>query len=125
MKRVSDETIKITGKLPGNFTHIAMGSLSRNAITPYSDFENAIIFEDTDSNDELNKRKGYFRLYAAIFEMIVIGFGEAPIRLAGIECLNNFTVQNSYSTKYNWFNYLVQNIVGLIISKTINFYSIF
>ena len=102
MKRVSDETIKIIGKLPCNFTHIAMGSLSRNAITPYSDFENAIIFEDTNSNDELNKRKGYFRLYAAIFEMIVIGFGEAPIRLTGIKCLNNFTVENNKSADWFW-----------------------
>ena len=100
MKDVSDQCIEMLSTLPCKFAHVAMGSLSRGAVTYYSDFENAIVFEDTSSEEELRARKRYFRCYATLFEIIVVGFGETPIRLAGIKCLNDFTSQ---SKEADWF----------------------
>ena len=100
MKNISDQCIEMLGTLPCKFAHVAMGSLSRGVITYYSDLENAIVFEDTSLQEELRARKRYFRCYAALFEIIVVGFGETPIRLAGIKCLNDFTSQ---SKEDDWF----------------------
>ena len=101
MKNISDQCIDMLGPPPCNrFAHVAMGSLSRGAITYYSDFENAIVFDDAVSKEELHERKRFFRAYAVLFEIIVIGLGETPIRLAGIEGLNDFSSPNR---EEDWF----------------------
>ena len=100
MKNISDQCIEMLGPPPCKFAHVAMGSLSRGVITYYSDFDNAVVFEDTPLEDELKARKRYFRCYAALFEIIVVGFGETPIRLASIKSLNDFTSQ---SKEDDWF----------------------
>ena len=100
MKNISDQCIEMLDTPPCKFAHVAMGSLSRGVVTYYSDFENAIVFEDTSSEEELRARKRYFRSYSALYEFIVVGFGETPIRLAGIKSLNDFTSQ---SKEDDWF----------------------
>ena len=100
MKNISDQCIEMLGPPPCEFTHVAMGSLSRGVVTYFSDFENAIVFEDTGLEEELRARKRYFRSYSALFEITVVGFGETPIRLAGVKSLNNFT---SLSKEADWF----------------------
>ena len=102
MKSISEECVKMLGDPPCRFAHLGMGSLSRGVVTPYSDFENGIVFEDTDEEDKLRNRKRYFRSYAILFEMIVVGFGEAPIRLAGIDCLNDFSTPNDREKDWFW-----------------------
>ena len=102
MKSISEECVKMLGDPHCQFAHLAMGSLSRGVVTPYSDFENGIVFEDTDEENDLKYRQCYFRSYAVLFEMIVVGFGEAPIRLAGIDCLNDFSTSNDREKDWFW-----------------------
>ena len=102
MRNISDSCTKMLGDPPCQFVHLAMGSFSRGAVTPYSDFENGIVFEDTKQENKLKNRQLYFRSYAVLFEMIVIGLSEAPIRLAGIECLNDFSFPASREKDWFW-----------------------
>ncbi|XP_078488043.1 uncharacterized protein LOC104265960 [Ciona intestinalis] len=100
MKTVSERCITALGEPKWKFCHVGMGSLACRSITPYSDFENAIILEDPAKNEDLHDIQEYFRDYAALFQMIVIGFKESPLRLLGIPCLNDFLSQNKED---NWF----------------------
>lgn len=99
MRRISDACVDLLGDKPCRFSHFAMGSLSRDEVTLYSDFENGILLE----NDLAEKREEcleYFRLYAVLFDVILINFGETLIRLKGIKGLNDFQTEDKLD---DWF----------------------
>ena len=56
-------------------------------MTPWSDFEFAILIEN-DANKDANKK--YFRLLTELMHIKIINFGETILRSVGIESLNNF-----------------------------------
>lgn len=91
MNQISDYCIKsVMGDPPCRFAHMALGSLSRNEATPYSDLESVIVLEEgiqlrNDYEDVLE----YFRWYSVVFMLILIGFGETIIPFAAIPCLND------------------------------------
>jgi hypothetical protein len=71
------------GKPPYKYAVISLGSLSIGMMTPWSDFEFAILIEN-DANKE------YFRLLTELMHIKIIIFGETILRSVGIESLNNF-----------------------------------
>ena len=90
MSKLSDSCIEIMGKPPCKFALVGMGSLARQEITPYSDFEHIIILE------EINQQKvqyetalNYFRWFSVIFQIILLNIQETIIPSVAIPSLNN------------------------------------
>ena len=77
----------VMGKPPCEFSLAGMGSLAREEITPYSDFENMLILEPNHGGYEhlLN----YFRWYSVIFQIILINLKETIIPSVFISSLND------------------------------------
>ena len=73
MADISNYCLDIMGKPPCEYSIVGMGSLARNEITPYSDFEHIILLCD-DENYEQHLE--YFRWYSVIFHVIVLNFQE-------------------------------------------------
>ena len=81
--------------IPCRYTLVGMGSLAREEITPYSDFENIILLEDGINKEQVVE---YFRWYAVVFQIILINLGETIIPSVGSKFLNNFLDDSR-----NWF----------------------
>ena len=77
----------VIGEPPCEFSLAGMGSLAREEITPYSDFENMLILEPNHGGYEhlLN----YFRWYSVIFQIILINLKETIIPSVFISSLND------------------------------------
>jgi len=89
MKIISETSIDILGTVPCKFALIGMGSLARKEITPYSDFECAILLEEG-VQKQLNYENilDYFRWFAVIFQVIIISLGETILPSMAIPGLN-------------------------------------
>ena len=87
MADISNYCLDITGKPPCEYSIVGMGSLARNEITPYSDFEHIILLCD-DENYEQHLE--YFRWYSVIFHVIVLNFQESIIPSLNIKSLSWF-----------------------------------
>ncbi|CAK8681781.1 unnamed protein product [Clavelina lepadiformis] len=104
MRWISDQCIEILGNPPCRYALVGMGSLAREEITPYSDFEHIILLEDKilekfrEDSNEYQSFLEYFRWFCVIFYLIVLGLGETPIFNVSIPSLNN-----NQNKKYNWF----------------------
>ena len=103
MQDVAKKTLTYLGELPFSrkFALIGMGSLAKKEITPYSDFESAILIEDEiwfKSDENREKILKYFEWFAVIFQIILISLGETLLPRVAIPCLNNFSKKNG-----NWF----------------------
>ena len=100
MATLSAECVKILGKPPCKYALMGMGSIARNEITPYSDFEHILVLEDdeTKEKEELEKIKEYFRWYSMIFHIVIVNLKETDLYSVCISCLNNHTIKNG-----NWF----------------------
>ena len=91
-----EETMK---NLPCQYALVGMGSLAREEVTPYSDFECILVLEEGVQN-----KKSYesvlecFRWYAVIFQLILINLGETLIPSVAIRQLNDFSSKNR-----DWF----------------------
>ena len=92
MAEISQTCIKIMGSVPCKYTLVGLGSLARNEISPYSDFEHIMLLpntrEKTYSNDD-SGIKEYFRWYSVLFHIIVINLQETIIPNVSIACLND------------------------------------
>jgi len=73
MDNVSSECIAIMAKPPCQYAVIGMGSLSRQEITPYSDFEHVILLEEgVQHHPQYQDILEYFRWYTILFHLIII-----------------------------------------------------
>jgi len=78
------------GDPPCKFALAAMGSLAKQEVTPYSDFESLILLEDEVKDSEnFEDYLNYFRWFAMVFQMILVLLGETVLRFLTIPCLNN------------------------------------
>ena len=89
MKDLSQFCEHVMGPTPCKFAVIGMGSLARNEITPYSDFEHIILLENSSSSDA--NCLEYFRWFSVIFHVIVLNLQETIIPSLNIEYLNDKT----------------------------------
>ena len=87
MAGISKFCMDIMGKPPCEYSIVGMGSLARNEITPYSDFEHIILLHD-DKNYEQHLE--YFRWYSVIFHIIVLNLQESIIPSLNIKSLSWF-----------------------------------
>ena len=76
----------VMGKPPCDYAVVGMGSLAREEITPYSDFEHIILLFDN-NNYEIHLE--YFRWYTVIFHVIVLNIQESIIPSLNIRSLND------------------------------------
>ena len=89
----------VMGKPPCAYAIVGMGSLAREEITPYSDFEHFILLCD-DKNYESYLE--YFRWYSVIFHTIILNIQETIIPSLNIKSLNyaNSPLGNWYFDAY-------------------------
>ena len=81
----------VMGPPPCKFAVVGMGSLARNEITPYSDFEHIILLESVENSKCVNTCLEYFRWFTVIFHVIVLNLQETIIPSLNIEYLNDKT----------------------------------
>jgi len=101
MREIMDYCISVKGSVPCDYALVGMGSMARNEITPYSDFENVIVLENSVvslSEKKQEEIKNYFRWVAVLFQIVLVNFGETILRFVAIPCLNN-----PYDSSQNWF----------------------
>ena len=80
----------VMGKPSCNFALAGMGSLARKEITPFSDFENILLLENSASKQEnFEEILHYFRWYSVIFQIILINLQETIIPSVAIPSLND------------------------------------
>ena len=92
MRFISQKCIQIMGSPPCKHTLVGMGSLARNKITPFSDFEHIILLPNLSeriTSNESSRIKEYFRWYSVLFHTIVINLQETIIPSVAIACLND------------------------------------
>ena len=98
MADISQFCENLMGKPPCSYAVVGMGSLARNEITPYSDFEHIIILSD---NQNYEYHLEYFRWYSVIFHTIILNMQETIIRSLNIKTLNDPDPSSSLG---DWFN---------------------
>ena len=78
----------VMGEPPCQYAIVGMGSLAREEITPYSDFEHIILlFDDKNYESYLE----YFKLFSVIFHVIVLNVQETIVPGLNIYSLNDKT----------------------------------
>ena len=86
---------EVMGNPPCRYAVVGLGSLARQEITPYSDFEHAIVLENLETYAmELE----YFEWFSVIFQVIVINIQETMLRSVLVGSLND-----DLSERYSWF----------------------
>ncbi|XP_039263370.2 uncharacterized protein LOC120339333 [Styela clava] len=101
MNYIAEYCLRILGNSLCPFAIVGLGSLAREEITLYSDFEHVIILEDgIDDSPNYDEVKEYFRWFAVIFEIIIIGLGETIIRSVGVKSINDLYSEDKSK---NWF----------------------
>ena len=91
MRSIAENCQHLLGPARCKFALVGMGSLARKEITPYSDFECVIVLEEGVQNRaDYHEIREYFRWFAVIFQLILIGFGETIIPAVAVPVLNDF-----------------------------------
>ena len=90
MKTISKYCHDVMGPQPCKFAVVGMGSLARNEITPYSDFEHVILLENQESYEHHLK---YFRWFSVIFHIIILNLQETIIPSLNVKHLNDKTAE--------------------------------
>ena len=90
MKTISKYCHDVMGPQPCKFAIVGMGSLARNEITPYSDFEHVILLENQESYEYYLK---YFRWFSVIFHIIILNLQETIIPSLNVKHLNDKTAE--------------------------------
>ena len=85
----------VMGNAPCKYTVIGMGSLAREEITPYSDFEHMIALQEQNYRET---HLEYFRWFALIFHIIILNVQETII-----PALHIFNLNDKDSKLGNWF----------------------
>ena len=91
MKDLSQYCEHVMGPPPCKFAVVGMGSLARNEITPYSDFEHIILLEKGEDSKCDKTCLEHFRWFTVIFHVIVLNLQETIISSLNIEYLNDKT----------------------------------
>ena len=95
MQDLSQFCQDVMGKPPCDYAVVGMGSLAREEITPYSDFEHIILlFDQKDYKMHLE----YFRWYSLIFHVVILNIQESII-----PSLNIYSLNNKNSKLKDWF----------------------
>ena len=95
MANVSQFCENVMGKPPCEYAVVGMGSLARDEITPYSDFEHIILlYDDKNYKSYLE----FFRWHSVIFHVIILNLQETIIPSLNIGYLNTNT--NSLGKRY-------------------------
>ena len=80
----------VMGEPSCKFALAGMGSLARKEITPFSDFENIILLENSASNmKNFNRIVDYFKWFSVIFQIVLINIQETIIPSVAIYSLND------------------------------------
>ena len=95
MAKISKFCENVMGKPPCKYAIAGMGSLARDEITPYSDFEHIILLHD---NETCKSHLEYFRWLSVIFHVIVLNLQETII-----SSLNVCSLNNENEKLGNWF----------------------
>ncbi|CAK8681414.1 unnamed protein product [Clavelina lepadiformis] len=94
MDDISEFCIEVMGGQPEyDFALMGMGSLARKEITPYSDFECAILLEDDVSSvpgSDYELILEYFRWMTVVFQTILINLGQTILPSVAIPSLNDY-----------------------------------
>ena len=86
MADISQFCQDVMGKPPCEYAIVGMGSLAREEITPYSDFEHIILLFD-DKNYKCHLE--FFRWFSVIFHVIVLNLQETIVPSLNVENLND------------------------------------
>ena len=95
MKKILNQSIEKVGSPPCAFALVGLGSLARQEVTPYSDFE--FIFLIDRDTEEIRK---YFRNLTYYMHIRVLNLQETLIPSLGLKKLNDTYTE---SKKDNWF----------------------
>ena len=99
MENVTKYCISLKARVPCKFALIGMGSLAKKEITPYSDFEHALVLQEGIQNeDNYQEILQYFRWSSAIFHISLINLGETIIPS---DCLP--FISNPFKKSFVWF----------------------
>ena len=91
MKQISDYGMTVMGEAPCPYSHIALGSLARKEVTPFSDFESIIVLkEGVQKSISYPNFLEFFRWFTVIYQIVILNFGETIIPSVAIPSLNNF-----------------------------------
>ena len=85
----------VMGKPPCEYAVVGMGSLAREEITPYSDFEHIILLND---DKRYKSYLEYFRWFSVIFHIIILNLQETII-----PSLNIYSLNGEESKLKNWY----------------------
>ena len=96
MISVAKFTERVMGEPPCSFSLAGMGSLAREEITPYSDFENMILMK-IDCGD-YEPMLHYFRWYSVLFQIVLINLQETIIPNVFISSFNDKNSKHG-----NWY----------------------
>ena len=95
MAELSQYCENVMGDPPCKYVVVGMGSLAREEITAYSDFEHIILlFDDENYNSYLE----YFKWFSVIFHIVVLNVQETIVPSLNIASLNG-----NESSLGNWF----------------------
>ena len=90
MINISKYCVDVMGSPPCKFAIVGMGSLARNEITPYSDFEHIVLLENQKNYEE---HLEYFRWFSVIFHIIILNLQETIIPSLNVIHLNDPAVE--------------------------------
>ena len=95
MAEISQYCEDVMGKAPCEYAIAGMGSLAREEITLYSDFEHIILlFEDKNYSSYLE----YFRWFSVLFHIVVLNLQESVL-----QTLNVCSLNDKESSLGDWF----------------------
>ena len=95
MAELSQYCEQVMGKAPCQYAIVGMGSLAREEITPYSDFEHVILLSD-DKN--YKPYLEYFKWFSVIFHIVVLNLQETIVPSLNVASLND-----NEASLGNWF----------------------
>ena len=93
MVEISQYCEQVMGKPPCQYAIVGMGSLAREEITPYSDFEHIIMFNDKNCKSYLE----YFKWFSLIFHIVVLNVQETIVPSL------NIAMNGKESSLGDWF----------------------
>jgi tetratricopeptide (TPR) repeat protein len=101
-QKLLEECYEQLGPIPAGckYAIIGLGSIALGTLTPWSDFEFAILI-----NKDRPEYREYFRNLTKLLHIKIINLGETPLRTVGVEALNNFKTADA-SDDWFWDNVL-------------------